>query len=398
MNPVSKLKLFFVPTLQNQLRPYSLRYATLVFVILLSVAIELALFLYVNIAFKTNPLLANVISSIQTQVVNILPQALIDDTNNYRQMNGAGTLQVNDLLSSAAKLKAEDMAQKGYFSHVGPDGTMAWDWMTNVKYPYEYAGENLAINFSDAADVTNAWVNSPTHRDNLLNRNFTEVGVGIARGYYQGNDTIFIVELFGSELPQTPPVRLTTVTETKTTTVSPVPTQSVVKKTAPLAVKAIVPLETKAPVLAASTSLSTSEQATTTLRSTTTSVLATSGPINRPLTGPSGRSQPGSDTSLSFLERMLVAPRHVVEDAMIVLMIYIILCLLLPMIVIYRNHQSSNLWLRIRELGILFKQPIISSAVTLAIMSAIILSNHLILQSGIGLPQGTIGHKLIRHL
>ena len=62
-------------------------------------------------------------------------------------------------------MKAQDMATLGYFAHVSPDGKTPWYWIEKVGYDYQYAGENLAINFSDSKDVTNAWMASPLHKE-----------------------------------------------------------------------------------------------------------------------------------------------------------------------------------------------------------------------------------------
>lgn len=104
----------------------------------------------------------------------------------------------NDLLSAAAQLKANDMAAKGYFAHVSPDGKTPWYWIDKVGYSYDYAGENLAVNFIDSADVSNAWMASPTHRANILNPVFKEVGTATAVGTYKGRNAIFVVQLFGT--------------------------------------------------------------------------------------------------------------------------------------------------------------------------------------------------------
>jgi len=98
----------------------------------------------------------------------------------------------------AAQMKAEDMAKRGYFSHEGPLGESPWSWLDKVGYSYVYAGENLAVNFSDSVEVHKAWLNSPKHRDNILGRNFSEVGVGTATGEFEGRQSIFVVQFFGS--------------------------------------------------------------------------------------------------------------------------------------------------------------------------------------------------------
>ena len=101
------------------------------------------------------------------------------------------------MLARGAQLKADDMASKGYFSHTGPDGSAPWKWFQAAGYRYEYAGENLAVNFNESEDVVDAWLKSPTHRANIMKANFTEVGIGVATGTYKGKEATFVVQFFG---------------------------------------------------------------------------------------------------------------------------------------------------------------------------------------------------------
>jgi hypothetical protein len=130
-------------------------------------------------------------------IANIITSALIDGTNQNRTDRRQGTLTPNSTLEKAAKAKAEDMAAKGYFAHNSPEGLTPWYWLRTAGYDYAYGGENLAINFYDSKDVINAWMNSPAHRANILNNNFTEIGVATAEGYYRGTKAVFIVQYFG---------------------------------------------------------------------------------------------------------------------------------------------------------------------------------------------------------
>src|SRR3989344_4740191 len=91
------------------------------------------------------------------------------------------------------------MASKGYFAHVSPEGQSPWYWLKQAGYSFSYAGENLAVDFSDSADVSRAWLDSPGHRANILNKNFLETGVAISKGMYQGRETTFVVQFFGRQ-------------------------------------------------------------------------------------------------------------------------------------------------------------------------------------------------------
>jgi hypothetical protein len=125
-------------------------------------------------------------------------------TNEDRALNNASSLNTNELLQKAAQLKANDMATRGYFSHNSPDGLTPWYWLDKVGYKYKYAGENLAVDFFESRDVAQAWMNSPTHRANVVNKKYTEIGIAIAEGVFEGKNTVFVVQFFGTPKVQTP--------------------------------------------------------------------------------------------------------------------------------------------------------------------------------------------------
>lgn len=124
---------------------------------------------------------------------------IVNGTNQARANLNKSAYTSNALLMSAAQMKAEDMAKQHFFAHTAPDGTVAWDYFKKVGYTYSVAGENLAITNQDASAVINGWLNSPTHRDNLLNDSYTDLGIGMANyGDYQGHpNTIVIVAFYG---------------------------------------------------------------------------------------------------------------------------------------------------------------------------------------------------------
>lgn len=112
-------------------------------------------------------------------------------------------LKVNPVLVKAAQNKADDMAAKGYFSHVTPEGKTPWQWISEAGYNYVYAGENLAVNFTESEDVNKAWLNSPTHRANIVNTKFTEIGIATAEGLYNGRKATYVVQMFGTPISKT---------------------------------------------------------------------------------------------------------------------------------------------------------------------------------------------------
>lgn len=135
---------------------------------------------------------------------SLAPEALMRLANIERQNREVPTLRENSLLEQAAKLKAQDMAQRGYFAHNTPEGKPPWIWLEQAGYKFIYAGENLAVNFIDAQDVNSAWMDSPTHRSNILSRHYQEIGIATAIGEYKGREAIFVVQFFGAPIAQTP--------------------------------------------------------------------------------------------------------------------------------------------------------------------------------------------------
>lgn len=120
-------------------------------------------------------------------------------TNIKRQQNGAGPLVINDQLDEAAVAKTNDMFAENYWAHNSPSGNTPWVFIKNSGYSYVYAGENLARGFTKPDDVINAWMASPSHRENMLSTNYTDVGFAVKEGKLLGEDTVLIVEMFGNK-------------------------------------------------------------------------------------------------------------------------------------------------------------------------------------------------------
>lgn len=136
------------------------------------------------------------------QVAAVISSVLVELTNTERSAQGLGTLTVSPVLTEVAEAKAIDMAAKGYFAHTSPEGLTPWHWFKEKNYKFLYAGENLAIDFTESSDVERAWMNSPTHRANVVGTQFTEIGIATAQGMYQGRPTTFVVQVFGTPAPQ----------------------------------------------------------------------------------------------------------------------------------------------------------------------------------------------------
>ncbi len=127
----------------------------------------------------------------------ITPINIISLTNASRSSLELPVLAENSLLDASAQAKAEDMLAKQYFAHTSPTGLTPWSWIKGGGYSYKYAGENLAVYFSQAEDVEAGWMASPTHRANIVDTKFTDIGVGVAQGEYNGYPAVFVVQHFG---------------------------------------------------------------------------------------------------------------------------------------------------------------------------------------------------------
>jgi hypothetical protein len=136
----------------------------------------------------------------------VLPAVLVDLTNEHRIENNQKPLVRSTVLEAAALMKAKDMAANQYFAHTSPAGITPWYWFNKAGYKFSYAGENLAVHFTESSDVERAWIASPTHHANLINSKFDEIGIATYDGVYEGQPTTFVVQLFGKPvaLPVTP--------------------------------------------------------------------------------------------------------------------------------------------------------------------------------------------------
>lgn len=181
-----QVKFLFIPFKANNFRPKFLRSKFLLYCVICLLIIKI-ISIVVFINFPKNIFFAD-----------ITKNALITLVNQERLSLGIQLLVENQKLDEAALLKAEDMLEKDYFSHQSPEGITPWYWFSKIGYSYKYAGENLAIGFLNSEDIYKAWFSSASHRENMLNENYKEIGTAVLTGDFQGNDTTVIVQLFGS--------------------------------------------------------------------------------------------------------------------------------------------------------------------------------------------------------
>lgn len=137
-------------------------------------------------------------SSILGYASNITAEEVLQQTNEQRATEGLAPLEINENLSSAALSKGQDMFQDQYWSHTAPDGTEPWNFIQNVGYKYKTAGENLARDFMSTSDMMQAWMASPTHKANIINPQFEEIGIAVIDGQLQGFETTLVVQMFGA--------------------------------------------------------------------------------------------------------------------------------------------------------------------------------------------------------
>ena len=167
---------------------------------------------------------------------NIPPEKIIALTNEKRTEAGLSPLSYSEVLTKAAKAKGEHMLANDYWAHVAPDGTEPWAFFIREGYSYRYAGENLARDFTNPESAIEAWLASPSHKENMLSLKYKEIGVAVVEGDLAGVETTIIVSLFGTPLDKTesqvpvalakPQTRITPAPATGegTTVVSPTPT------------------------------------------------------------------------------------------------------------------------------------------------------------------------------
>jgi uncharacterized protein YkwD len=112
-----------------------------------------------------------------------ISQEIVDLTNQARAAAGAPSLIASPALMTAAQLHSRDMARLNLMSHDlhGIPLATLTDRAAYVNYHYQRLGENIAFNQADAASVVSSWMNSPPHRENMLDHTFTQIGVGVAR-------------------------------------------------------------------------------------------------------------------------------------------------------------------------------------------------------------------------
>lgn len=219
----------FLPNQSNNQRPRILHPQAL--------AIYLVVFFVLQMGFRVGKF---VYPNILGYATNITVENLLTLTNQKRQEAGLASLNLDPILSAAAFKKAEDMFFKNYWSHVAPDGKTPWQFIEGNGYSYLYAGENLAKDFANSNGVVAAWMASASHKDNILKKEYEDIGFAVVNGKLNDQETTLVVQMFGKAktlaqkpllIPQkaaiakTPPVSLApTLVPSPTFMLTPTPT------------------------------------------------------------------------------------------------------------------------------------------------------------------------------
>ena len=125
-----------------------------------------------------------------TQAEMTQAEAVLQLVNQERKKAGVQPLTLSEKITSIANTKAKDMADKNYFSHQSPTYGSPFDMLKQFGVSYSYAGENIAAGQKTAEEVMNSWMNSSGHRQNILNKNYTQLGVGFYRGGQYGTEWV----------------------------------------------------------------------------------------------------------------------------------------------------------------------------------------------------------------
>lgn len=173
-----------VPHKKNHHRPHLIRRYGLIGVVVFVLSLQLG-----HNALTTGTVLGD-----QSRITI---EGLLDQTNAARASDGDGPLSLDEKLTKAAFLKAQDMFAKQYWAHNAPDGTEPWKWFGDVGYNYAEAGENLAKGFATNDATVAAWLHSPEHRENMLKQTYTQVGFATVSGGLNGKLTNLVVALYG---------------------------------------------------------------------------------------------------------------------------------------------------------------------------------------------------------
>ena len=178
---------FFIPHAGNDHRPHALRPRALKWYVALLVGVKV---IAVTLLFSAYPDFARLSGDLAAEVARMV--------NASREKVHASPLILDSALTRAAELKAQDMLARAYFERVSPDGTMPWEWINKNEYQFQAMGENLAMDFTTGESAHLALMRSDTHRTNILEKRYQNIGIGVATGNFAGRETNILVEFFAA--------------------------------------------------------------------------------------------------------------------------------------------------------------------------------------------------------
>ncbi len=146
------------------------------------------------------PASAQIFNINQPEVKSLNTEEILNIVNQERLQYNLDVLMLNENLQSAAQAKAEYLMTEQIFSHYGKNGEPFSTWIKQNDYQYLRVGENLAISFEDNEKIVQAWLNSETHRKNILNPYYQETGIAISQGLYKNKPTYIVVQIFGQPI------------------------------------------------------------------------------------------------------------------------------------------------------------------------------------------------------
>jgi hypothetical protein len=181
-----KLSHFFLPHPETHKKAHLLSFRALF--------VYIVLFLLLSLSFRTVNIYKPGVLGVES---SISQQELIRLTNVEREKNGLRPVSEDPRLNAAALEKAKNMFEENYWAHYSPSGKDPWGFINAAGYEFTYAGENLAKSFYESDEVVKAWMASRTHKENILNNKYENIGIAVLEGTLNGEKTTLIVQEFG---------------------------------------------------------------------------------------------------------------------------------------------------------------------------------------------------------
>jgi uncharacterized protein YkwD len=183
-------KKYFIPHAENKYHPHILHPKRAIFYSAFFIGLKALVLVFVMLIPLPAFVTPDVLAVEQDRLVGLI--------NCIRAAHDRPALEVRSVLNRSANLKAGDMAEQQYFSHVGPHGHTLDYFLRQAGYSYATAGENLAMGFFSADEVVRAWEKSPGHYANMIDSEYVELGTSMMSGLYTDIPTAYAVAHFGT--------------------------------------------------------------------------------------------------------------------------------------------------------------------------------------------------------